>query len=735
LAVSTIETIDKCRARQILRYSTDQDKSHHIGDPNVLDWNVAKSFSILLLCLFSPASVAQPPKPEPQQADVTNSSAARVQPSDGITHITLGQSIFLLNGPWKFSIGDSPIDPATHQPLWSESSFDDSHWETVDLTPPPGSFDPVLGTSGYVPGWTAKGHPGYWGYAWYRIRVKINALAGEKLSLAGPTNVDDAFQAFANGTLLGSFGDFSTRHPVTYVTQPTLFPMPSSAPSHAPDGTQVLSFRLWMDPSTPLLAPDAGGFHDAPLLGQAGAVAASYQVRWLNLIRTYVIGPIEALLFFLFAVLALSLTLFDRSDKVYYWIAAAFLFSSTYLIMLVISVWSQSISAVAGNVLQYVVYEPLIPAVWVMVWWVWFQLKRPAWLPKAIIVLTLLCMVGNLLGDELIFGLVSHPVAVGFHLLSAGVRLAFLALLVLIVVLGVRQQGREGWLALPAVVLLGIVTFENELIVLHIKAFWFPFGAQLTLREISDALLVFAIFLLLLRRLVLSLRAQRQQALDIEQAAEVQQVILPEFNLTFPGLTIETEYRPAREVGGDFFQILPHPSDGSLLIVAGDVTGKGLQAGMLVALLVGATRSTAELNPDPLFILQALNRRLLGRRSAQATALALRIATDGHATLANAGHIPPYLNGDPLDMEGSLPLGMIDKADFSVMHFHLNPSDKLVLISDGILEAADAQGTLFGFDRVQQHLHQNLPLSALADRAQLFGQEDDISLVALTRTA
>jgi serine phosphatase RsbU (regulator of sigma subunit) len=86
-------------------------------------------------------------------------------------------------------------------------------------------------------------------------------------------------------------------------------------------------------------------------------------------------------------------------------------------------------------------------------------------------------------------------------------------------------------------------------------------------------------------------------------------------------------------------------------------------------------------------------------------------------------------------MEGSLPLGMIDKADFSVMHFHLNPSDKLVLISDGILEAADAQGTLFGFDRVQQHLHQNLPLSALADRAQLFGQEDDISLVALTRTA
>ena len=55
---------------------------------------------------------------------------------------------------------------------------------------------------------------------------------------------------------------------------------------------------------------------------------------------------------------------------------------------------------------------------------------------------------------------------------------------------------------------------------------------------------------------------------------------------------IESEYRPAREVGGDFFQIIPHKTDGSVLIVAGDVTGKGLKAGMLVALLVGAIRST-----------------------------------------------------------------------------------------------------------------------------------------------
>jgi serine phosphatase RsbU (regulator of sigma subunit) len=695
--------------------------------------NVAKSFSVLLLSFFSLASVSQAPK-SPPQGGPANAASVRVQSTPATATINLGQSVLPLNGPYKFTVGDSPIDPATHLPLWAEPNFDDSAWETVDLTPPAGSFDPSLGTSGFVPGWTAKGHPGTSGYAWYRIRVKVNAPPGEKLSLAGPIDVDDAFQAFANGSLLGSFGDFSASHPVIYSTRPTFFPLPSSAQTHAPDGTQVLAFRLWMDPSSLLSQPDAGGLHNAPLLGQAATVSASYQVRWLALIRAYALAAFEAFLCLLLAVLALSLTLFDRSDKVYYWIAAAFLLLAAGNSEIVIGTWSEIINGQTLNILAVAVITPLILAVWVMVWWAWFQLKRPAWLPKVVLVLTLLYMVGELLGEELIFGLVSHPVAVKFHLLSVGVRLVFLAILVLIVVLGIRQQGREGWLALPAVVLWGIARFQTELGVLHIRFAWFPFGMQLTLALGATILLVFALFLLLLRRLFLSLHAQRERALDIKQAAEVQQVILPDSHFAFPGLAIETEYRPAREVGGDFFQLIPHPTDGSLLIVAGDVTGKGLQAGMTVALLVGAARSTAELNPDPLFLLQALNRRLIGRNQAQATAVALRIAADGQATLANAGNVPPYLNGTPLDMEGSLPLGMIEEADFSVMHFQLHPNDKLVLISDGILEATDAQGQLFGFDRIQQHLRDNLSPAALADAAQLFGQEDDISLVALTRT-
>ena len=122
-------------------------------------------------------------------------------------------------------------------------------------------------------------------------------------------------------------------------------------------------------------------------------------------------------------------------------------------------------------------------------------------------------------------------------------------------------------------------------------------------------------------------------------------------------------YRPAREVGGDFFQIVQHPTDGSVLIVAGDVAGKGLKAGMMVALLVGAIRTATDTSLDPEFVLGVLNKRLLRRGDAQATCLALLIGTNGEATLANAGHMAPYLNGEALAMEGALPLGMVEAAE------------------------------------------------------------------------
>ncbi len=644
--------------------------------------------------------------------------------------ITLGQSIVALNGPWKFHIGDDP--------RWADPNFDDSGWETVDLTPKAGSVDPVGGIPGYVPGWTAKGHPGYWGWAWYRIRVQVAARTGENLALAGPTDVDDGYQVFDNGTLLGSFGKFRGpgQRPIIYETVPKMFLLPQAETSGSDSTdpvTHVFAFRVWMEPNTLTFDPDAGGIHAAPMLGETSMVTARNQLGWFELVRSWASVAVVATLFFLLAVLACSLVLFDRSDPVYLWLAGVFLLTALYNFFYCLAAWTQFTAGEDWNLIEDVFLHPLTLGGWVMVWWVWFRLRNPAWIPKSIAGLTLLYMLSEGLGENLFFTVVSHPVSAAFHLGSLGIRLLFLLLLVLIVIRGIRQQGREGWLALPALVLMGISLFQRELGILRVRVVWFPFGTQASLDSLASVALAAAIFVLLLRRFLLSLRQQREMALDVKQAQEVQQVLIPEELPRVPGLTIESEYRPAREVGGDFFQIIPHPSDGSVLIVVGDVTGHGLQAGMLVALIVGAIRAEAAHSNDPLSALNALNQRLCGRGQAHATGLALRIAADGSATLANAGHLPPYLNGEELPMEGALPLGMVESAEFSVMQFQLESGDTLMLMSDGVVEAQDEQGQLFGFKRISDMLRQPITAAEVAAAAQAFGQEDDISVLSVTR--
>jgi Stage II sporulation protein E (SpoIIE) len=654
-------------------------------------------------------------------------------PAPPVERITVGHSTAPLYGPWKFHLGDSPLDSITRAPLWAEPDFDDSQWETVDLTPPDKSLDPIYGISGMVPGWTVRGHARQSGYAWYRIRVQVEAPAGERLALAGPSAVDDGYQILQDGNLLGSFGRFSTPKPVIYSTQPMMFALPQS-----PDGsptTRVLAFRIWMDPSTLKDFPDVGGLRSAPLLGEAGAVAANYQLLQFEDFRADAHLIVLAMLFGLLAIMAFSLILFDPSDRVYVWLGATFLLIMVNDSMTVLVAATQHLSVARGDLIRLVILRPLMYAAWLMVWWNWFGLQRPSWLPRATAVLTLLYALSTAMDRDLFFAAVPHSLSSAFSIMYLVTRWLFPLLTLACVGYGIRRVGLEGWSVLPAVILWGIAQFSGEFQFLSIHLNWFPFGVQITLGDIANILLVGVIGGLLMRRLLVTVRRQRLMEQDIKQAQEVQRVILPEAIASLPGLAIESEYRPAREVGGDFFQIIPHISDGSLLIVAGDVTGKGLQAGMLVALLVGAIRTSAQFNLNPLVVLNVLNQRLCGRSEASATCLALRIAADGEATLANAGHIPPYLNRKPLEIDGSLPLGVIEDAEFSVLHFSLTQGDRLLLMSDGIVEATDVNGKLFGFERIDALLREEVSATALASAAQKFGQEDDISVISVTRIA
>ena len=154
---------------------------------------------------------------------------------------------------------------------------------------------------------------------------------------------------------------------------------------------------------------------------------------------------------------------------------------------------------------------------------------------------------------------------------------------------------------------------------------------------------------------------------------------------------------------------------------------------MLATLIVGAVRTAANFTSEPERILSLLNERLCGRGFV--TCLALRIGKEGSATLVNAGHLSPYLNGKELAMEGALPLGVVPGMQFPVCRFQLADGDTMMLMTDGVVEAQDARGQLFGFERIGELLGEGAGGAALAAAAQDFGQEDDITILTLKRLA
>jgi serine phosphatase RsbU (regulator of sigma subunit) len=101
--------------------------------------------------------------------------------------------------------------------------------------------------------------------------------------------------------------------------------------------------------------------------------------------------------------------------------------------------------------------------------------------------------------------------------------------------------------------------------------------------------------------------------------------------------------------------------------------------------------------------------------------------------VANAGHLPPYLNSQEVALPGGLPLGVLPDVTYEEVQLYLHPGDRILLLSDGVVEARNPSGELFGFDRV--HNLSNQSAFYIADAAKAFGQDDDITIVAVRRLA
>jgi serine phosphatase RsbU (regulator of sigma subunit) len=259
----------------------------------------------------------------------------------------------------------------------------------------------------------------------------------------------------------------------------------------------------------------------------------------------------------------------------------------------------------------------------------------------------------------------------------------------------------------------------------------------------TTSVLTYTVFLasllaVILYRFIHVSQDEQRSVAEIEAARSVQAMLIPTKLPSNHNFMLESAYLPANGVGGDFFQVLPLKDD-SMLIVVGDVSGKGLQAAMNASTLVGALRN--ELSHDPATVLNNLNHVLVGATPfpstgssvktviSFATCVCARVYPDGTITIANAGHLSPYRDGREMELAADLPLGVIPDMHYQQATFQLNVGDRLIFLSDGVVEASNAQGELFGFERTQQVSNESARY--IAQTAKRFGQTDDITVVSM----
>ncbi len=293
--------------------------------------------------------------------------------ADTVVPVTLGQSVIALTGPWKFHVGDDP--------QWADPGFDDSQWETVDLTPTPQTTVPGVPIPGFVAGWEARGHPGYAGYAWYRMRVRISGATGP-LTLLAPEWFDNAFQVFANGRLIGSFGDFNGPVPVLYEGNPAKFTLPASDYGTDPDGSTLIAFRFYMAAGS-LGTGVRGGMHGPPRIGLPGAANAVFHMEWEREIRRLASALAALLLYFLFALLIAMIFAFSRTEKILLWPLTASVFEVIHFAL----IFSTNLRWMSEVRLESLIGFATIVAgyLWLLTWWAYFRLQQTRWLFNAIL--------------------------------------------------------------------------------------------------------------------------------------------------------------------------------------------------------------------------------------------------------------------------------------------------------------------------------------------------------------
>jgi len=603
--------------------------------------------------------------------------------------------------PVRYHFGDDPDGKLG----WANPSFDDSAWPiAIDGQWPMPPFY-------------------YNGFIWVRFRIPVRSDASGPLAVRSsrdstlgglPYNLAD--EIYVGGALAGRQGSLTPRVESDIRQRDAVFDLPATAAT--PGKTAVVALRVWCPPH--LRRPANPGIIQISidqtrnlLLVRRADHATELYANGLNLALNVGI-----------AILGIGMLVAWR------WTGERDLLVFACVMIpqsIVLLAWNSSLPGVESLPVQagaLVFFAPLTLFMVALVElnWTVHRLRAP-FLKRlgqaAAVVFNLALLIPILL---------TRPTAIAHWSMLAILPADFIfePLLIAVNVWAILTRRTNPLLSLallanPAISLLnniGILSFTVKL---------GPFSEHPI--ALADFVCDVAIFALLSRGAWKTWRARDELRVEFEAAREVQErLVVPAVDV--PGFRIESVYTPARQVGGDFFRILP-ATDGSVLLVVGDVSGKGLKAAMTVSAIMGALRGTDARGPAE--VLEYLNRVLYGQVSGFVTCCATLIAADGSMTHANAGNPAPYRNGEEMAVSPGLPLGILAESRYAETRCQVAPGDRLTFVSDGVVEATNPQGELYGFDRARAISNQ--PASTIAEAAQQFGQEDDITVLAVIRTA
>ena len=652
------------------------------------------------------AAQATPAPPAAAASQAPAATAAAVANSAAPARI---HGVVSLDGPWRFQIGDDP--------RWADPKFDDSAWQTVTLGQPLAD----------------QGIDAYAGYAWYRLRLQPRQLS-QFTNLPGSPQLDllvtgdwiGQFAAYVNGAEAGHTRGM-TDEPAMYQSPP--FVVHLSAPQA--DGSIVVAIQTWAGAGVSI----GGGLLRKVELGAQDDIAdRQTQAADRQWDRHILSGMILSFLFLCVAALGFTLYLAQRNHSEYLWLALLCLsvaVMGAFEIAFALAVLSWAIFSVVslwtGRIFMAVALEFVLR----------FTGGESRKFVRGVQIFLMLLPVLSLTHLDLVY-----------KYLSVSAQVVFTALVSVMLFRAWRQGRKEAGVMLLPFLLAATGDSIDTLLDFAAGEHWIPdrFASHRFLLgpvEFSTSTVAFTVFLgslmaVILYRFVTVSQEEQRSAAEIEAARSVQALLIPTQLPSNRHFMLESAYLPVNGVGGDFFQVLPI-QDESILIVVGDVSGKGLQAAMNASTLVGALRN--ELSHDPATILNHLNQVMLGSASGMgagkaanavasfATCLCARIYTDGKMTIANAGHLSPYRDGREMQLAPNLPLGLVPNIEYEQAPFQLSQGDRLIFLSDGVVEATNHQGELFGFERTQQV--SNEPARYIAQTAKRFGQTDDITVVSL----